>query len=39
MPLDLKLPVYAAVIDLMLSSESEFTAALERLLEGSAGST
>jgi tetraacyldisaccharide 4'-kinase len=33
----LKLPVYAAVIDLMLSSESEFTAALERLLEGKRG--
>jgi len=36
-PAGLKLPVYAAVIDLVLSSESEFTAALERLLEGKRG--
>jgi len=33
----LRLPVYAAVIDCVLSSESEFMAALERLLEGKRG--
>jgi len=33
----LKLPAYAAVIDLLLSSESEFTATLERLLAAKRG--